>query len=179
MIIVASEKINNTQLDLIQKLGNGKSATGKRLLSEFNKRLEKLSPEELNILVHGDYLAQKQVAFLSICRLHGFIRDFVVEVLREKILMLDYNINRGNYLSFYRRKLEEHPEMERLTPISENKIRQVTFKILEQAGIIDSAKSKNIQTQLLGNTVINTIASRNKEWLKIFMLSDIDIQNIN
>lgn len=179
MVLVATNIFNNTQLNLVNELGGGKNATGKRMLMEFKKRLSTLTENELNLLINGDFTTQKQMAFLSVCKSHKFIRDFVVEVLREKLLVFDYQITEGDYISFYRRKSELHPEMEKLTEITEYKIKQVTFKILEQAGIIDDVKSKMIQPQLLDANVINTIASDNKQWLKVFFMSDMDIENIN
>jgi len=179
MILVANNLFNNNQLDLVNELGSGKNATGKRMLMEFKKRLSTLTENELHLLVNGDFTTQKQIAFLSVCKSHKFIRDFVVEVLREKLLVYDYQITEGDYISFYRRKTELYPEMEKLTNITQNKVKQVTFKILEQAGIIDNIKNKMIQPQLLDANVINTIASDNKQWLKVFFMSDMDIENIN
>ena len=69
--------------------------------------------------------------------------------------------------------------MEKLTERTEKAIHQVTFKILEQAGIIDSVKNKSIQPQLLDANIIRVITSDNKNWLKIFFMSDMDIENIN
>ena len=129
-------------------------------------------------MVNGDLLTQKQIAFLSICKSQAFIRDFTVEVLREKLLVFDFQITEGDFISFYRRTVESQPESDRLTENTKNKIRQVTFKILEQAGIIDSVKNKMTQPQLLDTTVIKAIASDNKNWLKVFFMSDIDIQNV-
>ena len=159
--------------------GDGNRNTGQRRLVEIKKRLHKLTNNELHLFISGDFVTQKQLAFLSVCKTHKFIRDFVVEVLREKLLVFDYQITEGNYISFYRGKLELHPEIEKLTEITINKIKQVTFKILEQAGIIDNIKTKVIQPQLLDASIINIIASDNKEWLKVFFMSDMDIENIN
>ena len=159
--------------------GDGNRNTGQRRLVEIKKRLHKLTNNELHLFISGDFITQKQLAFLSVCKTHKFIRDFVVEVLREKLLVFDYQITEGNYISFYRGKVELHPEIEKLTEITINKIKQVTFKILEQAGIIDNIKTKVIQPQLLDASIINIIASDNKEWLKVFFMSDMDIENIN
>ncbi|SNR33858.1 DUF1819 family protein [Lutibacter flavus] len=159
--------------------GDGNRNTGQRRLVEIKKRLKKLTDKELHLLIAGDFISQKQIAFLSVCKVHTFIRDFVVEVLREKLLVFDYQITEGDYISFYRRKSELHPEMENLTDRTQSAIRQVTFKILEEAGIIDNTKTKMIQPQLLDANVINTIASDNEQWLKVFFMSDMDIENIN
>lgn len=161
------------------KIGNGNSHTGQKRSIEIKKRLAKLSDKELELFNSGDYTTQKQLAFLSVCKAHKFIRDFMVEVLREKLLVFDFQITEGDYISFYRRKSELHPEMENFTDKTKSAIRQVTFKILEEAGIIDDVKSKMIQPQLLDANIINAIASDNKEWLKVFFMSDMDIENIN
>ena len=144
------------------------------MLSEFEKRISNLASQQTDILVNGDFLSQKQIAFLSISKTYLFIRDFVIELLREKILVFDYQITEGDYISFYRRKLDLHPEMDTLTDITQKKIKQVTFKILEQAGIIDSIKSKVIQPQIIERKVTHAIVSDNPNWLKVLFISDMD-----
>ncbi len=162
-----------------QVFGEGKSSTAKKWFNEIYKRLKTLTPRQLNLLIEGDLEAKKQVGFLSVCKKHLFIRDFTVEVIREKLLIYDYQITEGEYLSFFRRKAELHPELDGLTETSKKKVKQVTFRILEQAGIIDNAKNKSIQPQLLEEKVIHAIAEDEKEWLKILLMSDLEIENLN
>lgn len=177
MILVAQATLEGRTMDYTNELGNGKEATGKRMHMEYQKRLSKLTNNQLQVLAHSDYNNQRHIAFLSVCKTYGFIRDFVVEILRDKLLVFDYQIAEGEYISFYRRKLDLHPEMESLTENSQNKIRQVVFTILAQAGIIDSVKNKTIQPQILDTQIINTIVEDDAQWLKVFFMSDIDIAN--
>ena len=179
MVLVAKHHLDGTKVDFVNELGKGKSATGKRMYAEFSKRVDSLTKEELELLVLDDLTVKKQIGYLAVCKTHPFIRDFVVEVLREKVLMYDYEISEGDYISFYRSKSETHREMEKLTEVTQRKIRQVLFKILEQAGIIDSVKSRQIQPQILDERIIKAIVNDNKEWLKIFFLSDYDISQYN
>mgnify|MGYP006076328169 FL=1 len=176
--LVAKHQIAGSEINFTNELGNGKSSTGRRMLAEFTKRLSFLTEDQKELLVHSDLTSQRQIAFLSACKTHLFLRDFVVEVIREKLLIFDYEVSEGEYISFYRRKSDLHPEMDELTEITENKIRQVTFKILEQAGIIDNVRSKNIQQQLVSDKVAATIAAVDRQWLKIFLMSDMDIENV-
>lgn len=178
MILVANAVLEKREIDYTNELGGGKSTTGKRMLSEFKKRVSKLSSGELRYLIAGDFTSQKQIAFISICKAYWFIRDFMIEVLREKVLVFDYQITEGDYISFYRRKLELHPEMTELTEITNKKIKQVTFKILEQAGIIDNIKSKIIQPQIINAKVLKIVASDNANWLKVLLMSDTDIASV-
>lgn len=170
--------LNGEDFDAADELGRGKETTGKRSLSEIQKRLNILSSKQKDILVNGDLISQKQIVFLAVCKLHFFVRDFVVEVLREKFLVFDYQFTEGDWLSFVRRKQEAHPELDEKSESSIYKIRKVTLQILEEAGLIDSVKEKNIQPQILDRDVIKAVLEDDPVWLKIFLFSDTDINDM-
>lgn len=176
MLTVARAKSEGIELDYVNDLGGGKSSTGKRFLREFNKRLSFMTPRQIEILLESDLITQKQLAFISVCKTYGFIRDFVIEVIREKFLVYDYQITEGDYISFFRRKCDLHDEMDTLTEMTEKKIKQVTFRILEQAGLIDTTKSRIIQPQIIDFKLMNAIVQDNQDWLKVLLVSDIDIE---
>ncbi len=178
MVLSANAILEGREIDFVNELGKGKAATGKRFNQEFRKRLNNLTDTQLSMLAASDLVTQKQIAFLAVCKTYGFLRDFVIEVLREKLLLFDYEFNDGEYLSFYRRKIDLHPEMEELTEATQKKIRQVSYKILEQAGIIEDVKSKVFHPQLLDNAVSDAIVSDDPNWLKIFLISDLDINTL-
>jgi Putative inner membrane protein (DUF1819) len=178
LVTVAEAMGENREMDYISELGNGKVTTGQKMFSELKKRLAKLTDGEVALLIHGDLNTQKQIAFLAVCKTYAFIREFAVEVLREKVLLFDFKITDGDYLSFYRRKASLHPELEERTTVTQQKIQQVTFKVLEQAGIIDGIKTKVIQPQILNRQLIETIAADDKNWLSVFFRSDIDIEQL-
>jgi hypothetical protein len=175
---VARLKNDNQVVDHVNLLGAGKSTTGIRMISEYEKRVATLTKEQLRLLTEGNLTAQKQIAYLAICKAYSFIREFTIEVLREKLLLFDYEIFDGDFISFLRRKQESHPELEKITDKTTYKIKQVTFKILEQAGMIDSIKNKSLQPQIIDREVLKAIAADNKEWLKVLFVSDMDINDI-
>lgn len=178
-LIVARAQYDNTEVDYINDLGGGKSSTGKRMLGEFKKRISQLTSAETELLIHGDLITQKHIALISICKTYTFIREFLIEVVREKYLVYDYEISDGDYLRFYRRKFELHEEMRSLTDLTEKKIKQVLFKILEQSGLINDIKHRIIQPQLVDNNLVSVIARDNPNWLKVLLISDIDIERVN
>lgn len=90
---------------------------------------------------------------------------------------MDYNLTETDYISFIRRKEINHDELANLTDQTQAKVKQVIFKILEQAGIINNVRDKEIQLQILGASTKKSIIEDNPEWLKVFLLSDMDIQN--
>ncbi|MBZ0328280.1 MAG: DUF1819 family protein [Altibacter sp.] len=178
MLKVAEAISKRLPIEMVD-FGDGNRNTGQRRLVAIKRRLKQFSEQQFQLFMSGDLNTRKKLAFLSVCKAHAFIREFVVEVLREKLLVYDYEISEGDYISFYRRKFEYHPEMELLTEQTEYKIRQVTFKILEQAGIINDVRERLLQPQLLSPEIVQVIVSDNEEWLKVFMLSDEVINNIS
>ena len=159
-------------------LSSLKGGTGERQFSEIRTRLEELTQEQTEVLIHGDLISQKQIALLAVCKRYHFIRDFIIEVLREKILVFDYQINESDFNSFIQNKQATHPELEKLKDSTFKKAKQVMFTILEQSGIIDSAADKRIQPQLLSPMVVKAIAEDDRNLLKIFLLPDRDINEL-
>jgi hypothetical protein len=173
MILFATKYINEGLLEF----KSDKGTTNKRMVSEFKKRIDNLTVNQQELLLNSNFSNQKQLAFLSACKTYSLLRDFVIEVVREKYLIMDFNLSDTDYISFIRRKEINHDELANLTDQTQAKVKQVVFKILEQAGIIDNIRDKEIQLQLLGGSTKKSIIEDNPEWLKVFLLSDMDIQN--
>lgn len=178
MVLIAESMRTKTEFNYVEILGNGKSATGKKYYGELGKRLRSLTADEINLLIDSTLPTQKQMCFLAVCKTFNFIKDFTLEVLRNKILVFDYQITEGDYISFFRGKTSLHDELEELTEQTQHKIKRVIFKILEQAGIIDSVKNKMIQPQYLEENVLRMVAKDHPDWLKIFLMSDLDIERV-
>lgn len=173
MILFATKYINQGLLEF----KSDKGTTNKRMVSEFKKRIDNLTVSQQELLLNSNFSNQKQLAFLSACKTYSLLRDFVIEVVREKYLIMDFNLSDTDYISFIRRKEINHDELANLTDQTQAKVKQVVFKILEQAGIINNVRDKEIQLQLLGGSTKKSIIEDNPEWLKVFLLSDMDIQN--
>jgi hypothetical protein len=153
----------------------GKFSSVRRKSQEFRKRLKTLTPPQTVALIEGDSILQRQLAYLSVCKVYDFIREFVLEVLREKMILMDYQVTEGEYLSFFRRKMMDHPELEELSETTEKKIKQVVFRMLAEAGIINSAKEKVLQYQILEPELIQLIKNDHPKWFEVFLLNDLEI----
>ncbi len=158
---------------------SGKAETFRRSFREIRNRLIQLTPNQMEILANGSLIQQKQIAFLAVCKHYGFIKDFVIEVLWNKIMVFNYQITESDFNSFINSKIQLHPELENFTESTSKKAKQVLFLILQQAGIINNTKDKLIQPQLLEPSVLKVIAEDDRMWLRIFMMSDRDINQIN
>ena len=69
-ILVAKAMIDGDNIfnSVDEEIGNGKSATGKRIRSELMKRLSNLTPEQLSYLKDANLDDASKIAFLSICK---------------------------------------------------------------------------------------------------------------
>ncbi len=177
MVKVAQSIVEEREIDATNELGNGKKNTGEKKLQEYTNRINTLTQKQLDILANGNLNSQQQIAYLSICKSYGFIRDFVLEVVSNKLFLFDYQLEDSDYRSFYRRKAEMYPRMESFTESSQKKIRQKTFQLLAEADIIDSTSNKIIKIQIVDPAVERVILDDNPNWLKVFLKSDLDIQS--
>lgn len=157
---------------------SGKAQTSDREFREIRKRLEYLTPDQMDILAHGSLVSQKQIAFLAVCKHYDIIRDFAVDVILDKTMVFTYQITESDFTSFINNKIQSHPELETFSESTLKKAKQVLFHILEQAGIINNPVDKIIQPQLLHPTVMKAIADDDPSWLRIFMMSDRDIKQL-
>lgn len=155
-----------------------KAETSRRSFREIRNRLIQLTPNQIEMLANGSLIQQKQIAFLAVCKHYLFIKDFVVEVLWDKTMVFNYQINESDFNSFINRKIPLQPELETFSESTLKKAKQVLFLILEQAGIINNTKDKTIQAQLLQPSVMKIIAEDDPRYLRIFMIPDQDINQI-
>jgi len=159
---------------LIMRRSNAR--TNQREFQELIKRYLQLTPEQRTLIADLDTIGQKQLALLGICKAYPFIRDFIVEVVREKFLSLDYQLTDGDYQSFYNRKLELHPELESFAESTTKKARQVTWRILEEAGLINNTQDRIILPQFVNQRIIKGVAADNPALLKIFLMTDSELK---
>jgi len=109
-----------------------------RLYRELVPRLRMLSQEQLALFVDGSLREQKQLLWLAICKRYRFIQEFAVEVLREKFLVMDYDLSEADYDAFFNRKADWHAELDEITETTRKKIKQVLLRMLKEAELISS-----------------------------------------
>jgi len=132
-----------------------------RVHQEIVPRLQTLTVKQMDLLIEGSYLEQKHMLWLAVCNRYQYIRDFAVEVIREKYLRMDFQVTELDYTSFFNRKADWHEELEEITESTQNKIRQVLFRMLKEAEILSE-----------DNVIIETILNRQE---KLAMMEDAPI----
>ncbi len=127
-----------------EMMNRERAKTNNREFAELYLRIKTLSEKELNLLVTGSFDDQKLICLIAFGRAYQFFRDFMDEVVQEKVTLFDFKITDRDYNSFISRKSIDHEELELLAETTKAKIKQVILKVLHQAGLIDNIKDRNI-----------------------------------
>jgi len=146
----------------------------KRIFREVARRLQALTAEEMDLLLTGTASEQKHILWLGVCKRYRFIRDFAVEVVREKFLRMDLALSYDEYDIFFADKAEWHPEVEAVAPSTRKKQRQVVFKMLREAELLSA--EKQIVPALLTPGTIEVIAADSPAHLAIFSVSPVEVE---
>ena len=155
------------------------SLTGRRkLFNELKKRLATLTDEQLAFYEDASSADVKNLTMLSCFKLYQFIYDFSTEVMRKKLLLFDFQILNSDYESFYDSKAVNYENLNTISEATQKKLKQVMFKMFEQAGFIDSVKTKNIQKPYLSERLIEIIVRDDPKYLSAFLYSHNEINEL-
>jgi len=152
------------------------ASTSVRICREIIMRLKWLDIEELQILTDGSIREQCQILWLAICRHHRFIRDFAIEVIREKYLHMNLDLTYQDYDAFFNAKAEWDNALERLTIKTRSKVRQVLFRILRETDLL--TKGNTINPAMLTQRVVKTVGKKCRDDLAIFPVSEAEIREL-
>jgi hypothetical protein len=149
-------------------LQKGAMSTLKRQFIEIKRRLNNLTEEELNYLANNDFEA-KYIVMLAAFKTYEMIYDFAIEVLREKFLKGDLNIINSDFETFIESKKLAYENLNTITDNTKYKLKQVMFKMFEEASLITSTKEKIIKKPLMSENLVKIIKNDNKAYLKAFL----------
>ncbi len=108
----------------------------RRVCREIISRLKTLQDHQLALLVEATHREQGHLLWMAVCRRYRFIRDFTVEVIRERYLTLKTDLSHADFDAFFEGKAPGHPELDRIRPSTRNKLRQILFKMLREADLL-------------------------------------------
>lgn len=145
--------------------------TSKRVCCEIISRLKTLAPREIDLLVHGSTQEQGYLLWIAVCRRYKFIADFAVEVVLERYISLKTDLHYEDFDSFFNRKSEWHPEIDKIRPATRNKLRQVLFKILREAELLTA--DNTIHAVLLSSRLLEAIPHGSRQDILVFPVLSI------
>ena len=145
------------------------ASAARRVFREVSARLDTLTPAQLHLLLSGSHQDQKFLLWLAICKRYRFICEFATDVIREKALRVDFELSYDDYDLFFNSKAEWHPEIDRLSPSTRLKLREVLFRMLREAGLLSNDNA--ITRVLLSSSLEAAIAEDNPAYFSVFPLT--------
>lgn len=168
-----AEKMVNEGLSLDElkpeDVGKERAKTNKRQFREMKNRLATLSDDEINHLARASYEEQRLLSMVAFARAYRFFYDFVTDVVAEKVALFNFTLTDMDYNVFFSRVAADHPEAEKLTSLTQKKVRQYTFKVLEQAGLINNVKERIIQVPQLSIAFTLLISATRPQDLRLLL----------
>jgi predicted transcriptional regulator len=153
----------------------GTISTRKREFAEIKRRLNDISDDEISFVSSATTDEIKLFCLILCCRVYKLLYEFIVEVVREKLLLFEYQIDNSDYENFIESKMLSSDKLQNISDLTRAKIKQVIFKILEQSTLIDSVKNKNIQKPYISTELEQIITDYNPIFLAVFLYSQNDI----
>jgi hypothetical protein len=152
------------------------SSSAIRLERELRQRLEKLTADEMALLVGANADDRVAMAWLATLKHVQYAYDFATEVLREKLTIHDRVLRPSDYEAFVEGKSLIHRTLNQLKPSSKSKIRQVLMLMLSEAGLLGKGSALGtIQRPALSAAVLRAIKADSGRWLAGFLFSDSEI----
>lgn len=143
-----------------------KQSTTKRIYWEITNRLKILDTTEMELFLQSTAKDQACILWVAICRHYKFINDFAVEVLHERYVTRKTHIENSDFELFFSDKAEWHLELERIKPSTRQRLRQVLFRIMREAGLLSD--KNQIIPALLSNEFLTLLFQNDYKDLTVF-----------
>ena len=144
-----------------------KSASNRRSLREISNRLLTLTNEErAYLLEEADRSDQQALLWIATCRAYRFVREFAVEVVRERYLSYQLDLPLESFDILFEAKAEWDEGLAGLSRSTRLKLRQIMFRMMREAGII--SEDDRIQTAIISTRLKHMIEDHNPGELAFF-----------
>lgn len=114
-----------------------KAASQRRTLREIVNRVSTLNANEIvYLLEEADRSDQQSLLWIATCRAYRFVREFALEVMREKYLSFHLDLPLESFDILYDAKAEWDEGLAGISPSTRAKLRQILFRMMREANII-------------------------------------------
>lgn len=143
----------------------------KRLYSEVNKRLRSLDSSKFIYLYQvGSQEDKLLILFYAVCKTYPVIADFMLTIVLRKWHNMDKEISPFDFQSFLYEQMGNHPELEKLTPITIKKLSQVIMLMLAELGM---QKDHTITKVAFNQEILEEILLNGDNWfLEALLLNE-------
>lgn len=139
------------------------AASAKRNASTIKKRLENLDDEYLTKLAYCGTDEASQLMFAATLMNSTLLADFMRIVVTDAKRMYRESLNVDDWKHFWEERTRLFPALAEMSEASTYKVSQVAFKIIADAGYIDSTKNKQFMNVYLSPDVKQILLNMHRE----------------
>lgn len=165
-----------SRAELENALQTQRRSSSKRVIRELVLRLSTLEDDEVAMLNNGQLPERTFLSFVAICRYYEFVREFVLGVVRPNWLALKPMVDDVDYSRFYDDEELKHEELAAVSDSTRGKLREVLFRILSEAGLLDNPRNRNITPPVVPRQVASLIGRNHPEDLPLLLMPEHEIQ---
>ena len=132
-------KKRNIEENLIQ---HKKIGSVKRTNTPIFRRLKVMNKELLEDFVYSDIENSKYILLYAIMKTDKLVRDFVIEVYKDKLLMRKEYIEKFDIDNWYEEKCILSDTLKNRTESTTAKLKQVIMKIMQDSGLVIKEKNR-------------------------------------
>ncbi len=184
-IVIAEEYVRLKDWKLVEKavfennlLNKVKESTIRKQFPQIRKRLSALTSKQIQLISQDNLENTKAIILLALSKVYTVLHDFIVEVLRNKYQVFDYQVSETDFTKFFNSKSLSHPEVAQLKEVTAKKVRQVIFRFLVQVGLLTKSENGTLIKPVLGSNVIDAIMEENPSTLMIFFYTNEEIKSL-
>ncbi len=114
----------------------------KRVNTPIFRRLKVMDKELLDDFIHTDIENSKHILLYTIMKTDKLVRDFIMEVYRDKLFMRKEYIEKFDIDNWFEEKCILSKNLNERTEATKNKLKQVIMKILQDSGLVKKGTDK-------------------------------------
>ncbi|MDD2220317.1 MAG: DUF1819 family protein [Desulfoplanes sp.] len=140
-------------------------ATARRQTQLIRKRLLGLDPSLLSLVTEGSLEQATQAIFCAAIKHNHLIGDFLLKVVSLHMRTFKDQLSSLDWDTFFEDCTHITPSIGLWSDSTKTKIRQVVFRALAEAGVIDSTRSRRIIPFLLSPEVRTLLKTTNEPYV--------------
>lgn len=149
-----------------------KQSSTTRTVREIANRLEVLTAVEIDLLCHGEHHVQLSLLWLALCRGYRFIGEFAAELVSERYLSFRTLLTYDDFDTYFAAKAEWEPELQDVKDTTREKLRQILFRLMREAGIL--GQDGHIRRALLSARFTDLLQQSDPSELRYFPGAELD-----
>ena len=149
----------------------------KRVMDEVRFRLQHLRPVEIELMVELENMEEiRLLVHLAACRAYPLLLSFSRQVLREKLMVFDEEVQDADFHNHWEEQAVLHDSLYRLGETSRSQIRRAVYRFLAEVGVLIGVPPRTLNPVHPPSSLVQGIDGSPQPWLEALLLDEATIE---